>query len=284
MASTFSLLAVSVERYLSYVSAFDPALRSRLRGAREEQLAELAAVAGRPLPAFYAEYLRHAGLDDGGIGLGVEGTANVDEIIAYYREEVLTGEASLPRDCLLFAVGALLPNQALDCGGPGEPPVVYLGGDAVSSPQIDCREADSLEGLLFRMAFGRYKLRSYTYIMHFGASPKAIGYWPRLPAARVALQSLGFEPLWFSDGACCCAERAGVALRVHQMERGPFHLSMGGGFNIDIAGDSRPEITRVAAAFSRELDLAAESWASRTIKDELRLLARWDPCLLKDLS
>ena len=68
----------SVERYLSYVSAFDPTLPGRLRGAREDQLAELAAVAGRPLPAFYAEYLRRAGAADGSIGMASDGTTNVD--------------------------------------------------------------------------------------------------------------------------------------------------------------------------------------------------------------
>ena len=167
---------------------------------------------------------------------------------------MLTGEDPLPPGCLLICLNVLLPHEAL-AGDAAEPPVVYLVGS-----QIDCRRADGVESLLFAMAFRRYKLRTYAHTVCYSASYHAIGRQHRLSAARDALRKLGFEPLWFSDGVCCCAERRDVALQVHQMERGPMHLSVGGPFGLDIAGHSREEVTHLAAILGRELDLAPKGW------------------------
>ncbi len=204
----------AVDQFLSYVSRFDPTFLGRIRGAEPAQMAALGRLAGLPLPASYAHFLARMGRDNGGINPTVDGTTDVAELIAYYETEVRGGATAVPAGCVLIGVGAVsLPDVALDCNEEGEPPVVFTDGDEVAG-----RYADSLEKLLFQIAFGKYRLRTFPWRTFLANSFAGLGRKMVVEEAAALAQAAGFDSCPFSDATTFCGEKADAAVKMTQYE------------------------------------------------------------------
>jgi hypothetical protein len=241
-----------MEHYLAYMASFDPGFPARIRGATGEQIAELERLAAMPLPHSYRAFLERMGLNDGGLHIAFEGTTAITEILDYYRTEVLTGERKLPRESLLIGVGAIsIPDIALDCRGPGEPPVVFTDGD-----QFAGLYAKSLEKLLFQTAFAKYRLAVYPWEATYSSSYNEIGKRHLTDVACSVAQACGLQRAGFSDRIACCAEKSDVAAYISQYE--------GQGIAVAIAGQDRHEVSRIGSEMVRQVGVRLVEWKDRS--------------------
>ena len=240
-----------MKQFLEYVTSFAPEFPRYIRGASPAQIAELERLAGRELPPSYKNFLAAMGENDGGLSLLFDGTMNIEDVLAYYREEIITGIFPPPPDAILIGIeGVSTPSIALDCRAPGEPPVMFVDGQKYTN-----LFAGSLDKLLFNTAFSKYVLSRFPWEVNYVASFNAVGKRDLTPIMPDLARECGLQPLWFSDRVCCCAENADAGACLTQYE--------GQGPSARIAGNLRSEVGRIGAIIAHRLGLRLDKWTQK---------------------
>lgn len=196
-----------IDEFLAYVDRYEPDFRARVAGAPESDIDVLQSACGYELPAVYRSYLRQMGAKDGGLNIGQGATTRAGAVIRYY-EELRADNDSPPPGCIVIAVnGVGVEETSLQIIESGEPRVVNTSG-----AKIQDLYAETLQGLLFRFAFIKYRMRNLKY-SHIYEAPLG---GPNLDAARKEALSNSFEQHSFSDSICFCGEREDAAISANQ--------------------------------------------------------------------
>lgn len=195
-----------MEKFLQYVSSFQPDFRSQIRGADPTPIDELSALTGLQIPSAYRDFLSVMGVADAGFRLGHPAHTALTDVLAYYAELV---PEDRPEGLLLFAVdGYGVPDlgivvdptkgrlQSVYQWGYGEPWMLY---------------AESFEKMLFQEAFARYRMSMNSpWISLFGEESE------KTKSRVIELLALeGFRSTWFSDAVMTCMEAANGAAYVN---------------------------------------------------------------------
>lgn len=161
------------------------------------------------LPKSYKTFLEYFGQDNGGLNIAYDGTTCISEIIRFYSHYVITGKEKIPDNFLLI--------------GLGEPPAedVYLERLNVGERVFLSQEgslltlyADSLEQLLYRLAFAIYPMNTLP-ISRFYTNNDISNQ--KEYASEIA-SNLGINKLWFSDSIEFCGECSDTAIIINQYE------------------------------------------------------------------
>ncbi|WP_043427678.1 SMI1/KNR4 family protein [Cystobacter fuscus] len=231
-----------MQNYIEYASSFDPRITSRIRGVEPGRIAVFEKLVGRPLPASYRAFLEVMGADDGGLNITVDGTASIDDLIAYYREELKPGVWEPPPDTIIIGVGSIsLPEIGLLCAANEEPRVVFVTNKQVLGPY-----AASLEKLLFRLVFGCYRMNQEPKAF-YTSSYESIGRKHVLAQARDLSVSLGFAALEFSDDVSFSGEKPGAAISISQYAKE--------GMSMVITANRQEEVDRIGAVFVQNFNV-----------------------------
>ncbi len=210
-----------MEDLIRYVAQFDPQFPQRIRGASAQEIARLEQLVGFPLPLTYRAFLAAMGHDVGGLDLAPDGISRISDIIEYYQCWVTTGLVELPPDSILIC-SAPIPAYDLvlqSCNGAAEPRVCDVEDGEMVGPR-----ADSLEQLLFRLAFIRYQLNPLPYQCWYSNDRGT----QQLQQAAMLTRSLSAHIHAFSDSLTLCAESEGMALYFKFFpERGGIAVRMG---------------------------------------------------------
>ncbi|WP_394841799.1 SMI1/KNR4 family protein [Pendulispora brunnea] len=229
-----------IEEFIAYASAYNPVFAASIRGATPLQLAELERLVGRPLPAYYKEFLSRMGQDDVGLSAAEDATMAVDGIIDYYRNYIVPGERTIPPNCIVIGAYSQVMDVSLHCVGDDEPRV-YFTEDHLYQPW-----ADSLEKLLFRTAFQKFRGRQFSHELNIGPE-KDLGRRRLLASASELAERLGFQRERFSDSVAFCGEHKVGAVQILQTDDAPI--------GIRLYGNNLNELEPIAAKFGAELGL-----------------------------
>jgi hypothetical protein len=214
--------------FVDYAASFDPAFPSRIRGASPQEIADLEAEAGHPLPDAYRAFLSLMGHGADQLVGGAEVRTDVSELIEFYGENVASGEDQVPDDCIVIGVGGVAVEQVLlEYNHPGR----VFEGDSGEKHSL---WADSLEKLLYKRVYMRYRPKQLPFS---GIFTSAVGD-PMMDAALNAAILLGFAPQWFSDSISFCGEAPGAVLILNQFG--------GQGFSMRIAAKEREQVEVVS--------------------------------------
>ncbi len=161
------------------------------------------------------------GRDMGGLELVTAGKSCISDIIEYYQRWVVTGLVELPPNSILIC-SAPTPNYDLvlqSCDGATEPRVCEVEDGEMRGPY-----ADSLEQLLFQLAFIYYLLNPLPY-QRWYSNDKGV---QQLQQATTLVQGLGAYVHTFSDSLTLCAETEDMVLYFSSFsERGGLTLRLG---------------------------------------------------------
>jgi hypothetical protein len=237
---------MDMDELVNFVSRYQPDFPAAIQGASPEEMAELERLAGMALPSTYIDYLSRMGRDDGGFDVGGGSTTEIGIVIEYYVDSMKLQLETGPPNCLVIAVcGAGTFELSLEYQSEGEYPVLFTAGSTIKG-----RCADSLETLLFRHAFVRYRLRAW---------PRSAIYWGgdddddnSLKRAWDVARSLGFERQWYSDQTGFCGEGDGSAVAIERILDRPVWMR--------IAAQHSAEIERLGAAFASRCGMVFDQW------------------------
>lgn len=232
---------MTVDDLVRDATSIDPGFAASLRGAREDEIRALETAVGLPLPASYRDFLRLMGHGTGWITIGYDTTTDVSRVTEFYRDYVRTGTEMVPDGCIAISVLGVDLNVCLDVRGEGEPSVVFSEANQIYRPY-----ADSLPGLLFRLAFFHYMPVRHRAVQKYWKADRASA----LPKARDVAGALGFTPLWFSDDVAWCGERPGVSVGIRQLQDE--------GILVAVAADHEVDVVRTGEAFVREIGVRPE--------------------------
>jgi SMI1/KNR4 family protein SUKH-1 len=235
-----------MEELLEYISRYRPQFAREIRGATEEEIAQLERLVGEPLPDQYRSFLEIMGIDPGPFSFSNDDAMTIADITYYYRERD-RGETKAPSDCVVIAWGGTEYEEqqlSLEQGSPTTSRVLVS-----SDEQILELYAASFEKLLFRRAFIQYPLLLSSsrgiYIGHTHEHQVEI-------AGGVA-RAHAFREHWFSDQVAFCGEREdGALILCDQLEGRPL--------TVTIAASKRSTITECARPFEKELRVTFSHW------------------------
>lgn len=199
-------LNTGILKFIDYVTAFNPAFPSRIRGATQEEIARLEQLAGPPLPSFYREYLERMGHGDDELIGRPEPITDITDVITFYEENVASGENPVPDGCIFIGVGGCCTgNVVVERGAHGR---VFDTDDG----EKDILWAESLENLLYHYAYMIYRPKQFPYdAFYVNTDAKQV-----VASASMEAAQMGFKPLWFSDAITFCAERDDSVLILSQ--------------------------------------------------------------------
>jgi hypothetical protein len=232
---------MTISDFLAYIAPLDPHFATSIQGASDAEIRTLVTLVGRPLPHAYQDFLSVMGHGTGWIKVWHETTPDISRVIEYYRDYLKPEKEFIPDGCIAICVFGVDMNVCLDIQTHGEPPVIFTEAN-----QIYKRYADSLYGLLFRLAFYHYMPHRWAVVKKYW-NPQRVNVLSR--ACDLA-STLGFAPLWFSDSVAYCAERPGTAIGIRQYQDE--------GIGLVIAGDHESGIVGVGEQFAREFGVRPE--------------------------
>jgi len=235
-----------MEHFIQYVSQFEPDFASRIRGASEEEIDTLERLAGLRLPPIYRTFLSRMGHASGGIDIAFEGTTRITEVIDYYQNSVRTGKARVPPNSLIIGIGS----------PPTEDVALQLGSDRAcpaflaSEGELLQLLADSLETLLFRVAFATFRMK----LFHAGGTYRNNSAARQRELADAVAVEIGYQRQWFSDSIEFCGERRDSAIIINQYQH---H-----GLAIRIRAESDTEVESIGSVFAQRLGVVRQSQAN----------------------
>lgn len=232
-----------MDNFFNYVKRFDNNFKTRIVGASFSEIAQLETLLGRPLPDYYKQFLLYMGHSDRELSLAYQGSTDIAEVIKYYEFLVKYGEEEEwppPADCILIGTGDVsVGDICLQMDQSEEPRVVFaMEGDMIGL------YAETLEKLLFRNAFVKYRLRLLPKSGVYRSGPLERVFDP----ARSVAVKLNFVLQWFSDGAGICGERADAAILIEQYQET--------GIWICIAAQDKREVERIGNVFVNQLGVS----------------------------
>jgi SMI1/KNR4 family protein SUKH-1 len=232
---------------VDYVSRYDPAFISHISGADAKEIATLESLVGSPLPAQYKQFLHLFGRSDDVFALASQGSTNIDVIINHYTDILKGEETPPPPNCIVIGTGdSSVGDVCLQLQGANEPKVVFAMDGEVIEPY-----AETLEKLLFRLAFNKYRLRMLPDSGIYAGADKN----PMLKAAVDIALRLNFKESWFSDEVAFCgeSESAGILMTQYQWR----------GIWIRIGAGNRAAVEKIGDSFQRELGVKFSHWLDK---------------------
>ncbi|MBI4706018.1 MAG: SMI1/KNR4 family protein [Deltaproteobacteria bacterium] len=209
-------MSAAIDAFLAYAVSCDPGFAETIRGATDDEIAQLARLSPLPLPDDYRAFLARMGHGDGGLNIAMEGTSDISAIIEHYRRSAPCDH--WPAGSLVIATGRLPGDIALLTVPDEEPWVVFTDGAAVSGLY-----ADSLVTLLHRAAFAALRLTRLRYsALYDGGAHEPDAF----AVACQAAAELGFEKQWFSDEVELCGAREDALLAIAQYAQAPLAIAI----------------------------------------------------------
>jgi len=235
-----------MEELLEYISRYRPEFVREIRGATEQEIAQLEELVGDSLPPQYQSFLETMGGDPATFSFSNDDAMTIADIIYYYQEKQ-RGETSVPPDCVVIAWGGTEYEEqqlSLEEGPPDTSRVLVSSDEQILEPF-----AASFEKLLFRRAFIQYPLlTSPSRGVYVGQ-----GIRPQVEMAAAAARANGFREHWFSDQLAFCGEREdGALILCDQLE--------GRSLTLTLAARRRATITENARPFEKELGVKFNHW------------------------
>jgi hypothetical protein len=222
---------------VDYVSLYDPAFATRISGANPKEIAALESLVGQPLPGQYKQFLSLLGHSDDEFALASQGSTDIDVIIEYYTDVLRGEETPPPPDCIVIGAGDISAGDTcLQLHGAQEPKVVGSMDGVVIRLY-----AETLEKLLFRSAFNKFRLGMMLESGIYTGADKN----PMLKTASEIALRLNFKERWFSDKVAFCgeSENAGIFMSQYQSR----------GIWIHICAGNRAAVEKIGDPFQREL-------------------------------
>lgn len=249
----------TIAELIHYISEFDPSYPDSLQGAPAEQIHELERWVGRPLPAFYREFLVRMGMSTGGLQLD-EGDFSIEAVLEYYRNEEWPHPAH-PAHYLFIAQdrGMNSMDVWLECAPPQgtEPWVVRFSGQSEVQEDQILVEAPSFRDYVFRWAVAQYRMSKALLPFQDWLMPsKRAGYleagWSQQAHQRLKDISLklGFKQRDLTGPWVHYYERGDAVLMVH-LQAG--HSLLG----VATATQEEAESKRLAEIFFENIRIAS---------------------------
>jgi hypothetical protein len=235
------------ERVLAYIRSHDSQFAPE--GATPEQVDELEALVGAPLPEIYRDFLEVMGRDMDWISIE-QIDFRIETVIDYYRHENW-----LPADRYI-RIGSARKDPAfnphLELSYVSDDPRVVLFGDLSPASFADPASrfrvpfAGSLPEMVCLPVFRMFEIdgegRRPTYLETPGWRPEAIDQ-----AERLFVETLGFERLWFSSVWGRAYRRDDAAIQAVQLGGYPLQLW--------VRGDDPAEQARIVRLASETLGI-----------------------------
>jgi hypothetical protein len=235
-----------MEELLDYISRYRPQFAREVRGATEEEIAQLEQLVGEPLPSQYRSFLEIMGADPGPFSFSNDDAMTVADITYYYRERQ-RGETKAPPDCVVIAWGGTEYEErqlSLELGPSATSRVLVSSDDEILELY-----AASFEKLLFRRAFVQYPLLlGPSRGIYTGQTNEH-----QVEIAAALAKANGFDEQWFSDQVAFCGEREdGALILCDQLE--------GRSLTLTLTASRRSAITESARPFEKELRVKFSHW------------------------
>lgn len=226
---------------VAYIEQYVPDFRRRIRGSTSDEIDTLEDAAGHQLPSEYRDFLATMGSDDDRLLSKQDIWTDPPHLLSFYRELVACGESSVPDDCVVIATsGVAIEQLYLEREGLGR---VFEGGDG----QKNSLWAESLESLLWQLAYMRYRQRSLPYVHEYTSAGKA----SVSESVREIVRSAGLIETEFSGGAALCAEFAGTTLAFRQIAGAPAWVRVAGVNGAGVIDVSRQLVEKSRGALRR---------------------------------
>lgn len=228
-----------MENLVTYVSQFDPKFRERIRGASLEEINTLRQLSSGRLPKSYEHFLKYMGKDDGGLNIAFDGTTCINKIISYYQKYIVPGKEEIPDEFILIGIGSPPGEDVLLEGVSMVEPQVFFTGEGTPLTLY----AESLEKLLFRVAFATIRMNNFSYEVFYTSTTLS----RQREAAEALAISIGFQRHWFSDKIEFCGEMQSCAILINQY---PEHTMA-----IRITGESKDELEHIGRFFAERFGM-----------------------------
>jgi hypothetical protein len=230
---------MSLDNLIKYVKEFNPDFDSQIEGASAAEIAALEEFAGR-LPDSYRAFLGRMGHGEDGLDITFGGTTDITEITDHYKKLIVTGIRQMPSNCVLMGIGNFRVEYIyLDASESPNPRVVFTEGGRVSQLY-----AETLEKLLFRIAFMKFRLKAFEFSAFCsGSNPQSL-----LNSAKGFAGKMGFAGLEFSDSVTFCGSKTGAAIAINQFE--------GDGIAVIVGASSETDAQNIAKLFADKFDLS----------------------------
>jgi len=227
---------------IRYISPYNPTFGSEIRGASTEEIRLLQKAAGRALPFAYRTFLLSMGHGTGGLPLAFDASTDISDTTSYYTELGGARNADFPEQYLLIGcMGNAVEETYISSSEEAPGTQVFHTGFDLNTPYAPY--ARSLRGLLFRLAFHRYRITAFPHAVEYSS----VRRHPIVNKAANAARNLGFTALWFSDEISYCGEREDLALTINQFYAdSPLMV---------LAGEHAQECKTVGKRLAKELDL-----------------------------
>lgn len=227
---------------IQYILPYKPSFGSEIRGASPEEINLLQNAAGRVLPQTYRTFLLSMGHGTGGLPLAFDASSDISDLISYYKDIGGAENADFPQHYFLIGcMGNAVEETYISLTDDTQGPQVFHTGFDLTRPYAPY--ARSLRGLLFRLAFHRYRITHFQHSLEYCNARRE----PIVHRAASAARDLGFTALWFSDETSYCGERGNMALTVNQFcADSPLMV---------VAGEHAKECRTVGKRLAKELHL-----------------------------
>ncbi|MDQ3254762.1 MAG: SMI1/KNR4 family protein [Acidobacteriota bacterium] len=230
--------------FINYVITYDSTFNARISGASPEEIADLERLVDHPLPEKYKQFLALMGHSDDELALAYQGSTDITAVREYYAGLIEGEETPPPSNCIVIGTGDISVGQiCLELGHSEEPRVVFAMDKIITGLY-----AETLEKLLFRRAFSKFRLRLLPESgIYTSAGPQLL-----FKASEKVARQLNFTPQWFSDEAVFCGENINAGVFIEQYQRK--------GIWIRIAAESRVEVERTGRFFMNEVGVSFYQW------------------------
>lgn len=214
-----------MQELIHYIAQFDPGYPATARGAAPEEIDQLERLAGRPLPPNYRDFLRTLGRSTGTFEPFPDGVrTDIDELLDLYGSErpeyperfllIGTDYGGYRMDLFLEVLSPLVPHRVVRFDRHAKP----------VTPEIMSLEAESLEELLYGMAFFSVRMAKLPYharllpreTWEINSGKKRSDELPRV-AARLGLTRFSHTGDWSP-----CYESLDAAVYCYQPP--PYHV------------------------------------------------------------
>jgi hypothetical protein len=199
-----------MDKFIQYSNRYNPEFESQIVGANSAEIDKLEELTGRRLPSVYRNFLARMGHGEGGLDITFGGTTDLTKITDHYKESIVTGNHKLPPNAVLMGLGNFnIEYIYLDAGDSANPRVVFT-----ENARISRLYAETLEKLLFRLAFMKFRLKAFEFSgFCTGSNPQNL-----LGSAKGLAEKMGFTELGFSDSVAFCGSKNDAAIAINQFE------------------------------------------------------------------
>jgi hypothetical protein len=194
MGGTYGFGADPIERIIDYIASSDPAFRSGIRGASEEEIDWLQQLTGGPLPAVYRSFLRHMGHGMDWI-VAYDGNFDIGRVISFYERALWT----VPSEHWLIAVPRSESSSEIYLRQEASAAIRVVSIPAAEE-EVDESALDyfagSLEELIGRAAFWTLTIAVAPFTTRLYHPDPESG---SAPLVQEYAQRVGMSPEWFSN-------------------------------------------------------------------------------------